>query len=149
MLRGDFDAEEMRAILDFEHKPRPTPLLKELLSLPFMGKEAAPPVLTEKTELHRAEGVLWRGKYKSLADAPVQEKLELKNIQEEALEVNAEEDHTEQVAKPAHRLRRKQPLVASFASEGLYERPSAFIRHLLSQLPRSEKTDPTSNPFHG
>ena len=139
MLRGDFDTEEMRAILDFEHKPRPTPLLKELLSLPFMDKQAVAPLLTEKTEQHRAEGTLCRGKYKSLADAPVHEKLDLKRIQEEALEVNAEEDHIENVAKPTHRLRGKQSPVASFASERLYARPSAFIRHLISQLPATER----------
>ena len=135
LLRGDFDTEEMRAILDFEHKPRPTPLLKELLSLPFMDKQAVPPVLTEKTEQHRAEGTLWRGRYQKLADAPVHEKLDLKRIQEEALEVNAEEDHIERIEKPTRRLRGKHSPVASFASEGLYERPSAFIRHLISQLP--------------
>ena len=100
-----------------------------------MDKQALPPLVTEKTEVHRAEGALWRSKFQSLANSPVQEKLELKSIQEAALEVNAQEDHIEEVAKPAHRLRGKQPLVASFASEGLYERPSAFIRHLLSQLP--------------
>ena len=53
--------------------------------------------------------------------------------------MNAEEDHIEKVAKPTHRVRGKQPPVASFASEGLYERPSAFIRHLISQLPANEK----------
>ena len=58
LLRRDFDTEEMRAILDFEHKPRPTPLLKELLSFPFMDKQADPPLLTEKTAQHRAEGTL-------------------------------------------------------------------------------------------
>ena len=138
LLRGDFDAEEMRAILDFEHKPRPTPLLKELLSLPFMDKHALPPLVTEKTERHRAEAALWRGKYKDLADAPIQEKLELKKIQEEALEVNAEEDHLENIPKPTRRIRGKQPPVASFASEGLYEKPSAYIRHLISQLPENK-----------
>ena len=135
LLRGDFDTEEMRAILDFEHKPRPTPLLKELLSLPFMDKQADPPLLTEKTEQHRAEGILWRGKYQKLADAPVHEKLDLKRIQDEALEVNAEEDHIEEAANQTRRLRGQQSPVASFASEGLYERPSAFIRHLISELP--------------
>ena len=58
LLRGDFDTEEMRAILDFEHKPRPTPLLKELLSLPFIDKQALPPLVTEKTDRHRAEAAL-------------------------------------------------------------------------------------------
>ena len=87
LLRGTFDAEEMRAILDFEHKRRPTPLLKELLALPFMHTQE--PV--EPVERHRAAGVVWRSKYQSLADAPMDEKIELKKIQEEALEVNAEE----------------------------------------------------------
>ena len=35
LLRWSFDQEEMRAILDFEHKRRPTPILKELLALPM------------------------------------------------------------------------------------------------------------------
>ena len=85
-----------------------------------MDKQALPPLVTEKTELHRAEGILWRSKFQSLANSPVQEKLELKSIQEAALEVNAEEDHIEEVVKPAHSTPGKQPPVASFAREGLY-----------------------------
>ena len=129
----------MRAILDFEHKRRQTPLLKELLALPFMRTQTEPLEKTESMERHRAAGVVWRSKYQGLADAPLGEKLELKKIQEEALEVNAEEDHIDEVPKPTHRLRGKQPAVASFASEGLYQTPSAFIRHLVSQLPAKER----------
>ena len=57
----------------------------------------------------RAEGAVWRSKYRALADAPLQEKLDLKRAQEEALEVNAEEEHIEQVAqRPARNLTRCQ-----------------------------------------
>ena len=62
LLRGTFDAEEMRAILDFEHKRRPTPLLKELLALPFVHTQAEPLRITEPMERHRAAGVVWRSK---------------------------------------------------------------------------------------
>ena len=89
----------MRAILDFEHRKRPTPLLKELLSLPFMSKQAEPQHTTEAKAIRRAEGEVWRNRYKGLTDAPVQEKLELKKIQEEALETNVEEDHIERAPK--------------------------------------------------
>ena len=139
LVRGAFDAEEMRAVLDFEHKRRLTPFLKELLSLPFMDKQPDPQQTTKRTEVRRAEGVLWRSKYQSLADAPLHEKLLLKKNQEEALEVNAEEDHIEKSQKPTHRCRHKQPARASFAAEGLYAKPSAYIQHLLLQLPADEK----------
>ena len=34
LVRGDYDQEEMRSILDFEHKRRGTPFLKDLLAVP-------------------------------------------------------------------------------------------------------------------
>ena len=81
---------------------------------------------------------LWRNGYEGLADAPVHEKQELKKAQEAALETNAEEDNIEQ-KKPPRRLRGKQGVTASFAKDGLYERPSAFIRHLMAALPNKER----------
>ena len=77
-------------------------------------------------------------KYKALVEAPVQEKLALKRLQAEALETNAEEDHIE-MKKPPRRLRHKQGAHASFAKDGLYEKPSDFIRHLLEELPPAER----------
>ena len=71
-------------------------------------------------------------------DASVQEKLELKQLQAAALETNTEEDHIE-TKKPQRRLRHKQGAHASFAKDGLYEKPSGFIRHLLEELPPAER----------
>ena len=64
LLRGTFDAEEMRAILDFEHKRRPTPLLKELLALPFMHKQAGAPAY------HRANGASQSGRRRVAEQVP-------------------------------------------------------------------------------
>ena len=66
----------------------------------------------------------------------MQDKLDLKRMQEEALETNAAEDHIEET-KPARILHHKQGPTASFAKDGLYEKPSDFIRHLLAELPTS------------
>ena len=52
--------------------------------------------------------------------------------------MNAEEDHIEKT-KPSRRLTGKQGIVASFAKDGLYEKPSEFIRHLISNLPTDER----------
>ena len=77
-------------------------------------------------------------KYKALVQAPLHEKIELKRVQIEALETNAAEDHIEQ-KKPTRRLTHKQGAVASFAKDGLYDKPSGFIRHLLEELPSNKK----------
>ena len=66
------------------------------------------------------------------------EKQHLKKIQEEALDVNAEKDHIEHT-KPTRRLRSKTGSTASSAKDGLYERPSSFIRHLIAELPPGER----------
>ena len=88
----------------------------------------------------RAKTSLWRNKYKTLTEASVQEKQELKRIQEEALEVNAAEDHNDVVTQAPRRLRSKQAVpVATFMGEGVYEKPSGFIRHLIGRLPEKEK----------
>ena len=53
--------------------------------------------------------------------------------------MNAEEDHDDVASRPTKRLRGKQAPVASFATEKLYDTPSAFIRHLVTQLPADER----------
>ena len=67
----------MQAILDFDHKNRLTPLLRELLALLCMDRRVEPQGDRERAELRSAEATLWRGKYKALAVAPVYEKQEL------------------------------------------------------------------------
>jgi len=104
-----------------------------------MNVEAGLAGTAQRTAFLCAEGNMWRNKFRALSDASVLEKQELKQIQCEALEVHPEEDHIEAVAKPPRRLKGKQALVASFASEGLYAAPSAFIRHLIFQLPAQER----------
>ena len=73
LLPWTFDNEEMQSVLDFEHKMRPTPLVKDLLTLPCMNKQTVLAGNAERSKLLQAEGALWRGKYKALADASVQE----------------------------------------------------------------------------
>ena len=138
LVRWDYNQEEMRSILDFEHKRRPTPLLKELLNLPCMQQQYETTERTEDTDRRRVEHILLQSKYKGLEEASVQEKLELKRIQGEALETNADESHIEQ-KKPTRRLHGKQGATASFAKDGLYDKPSAFIRYLIAELPQEEK----------
>ena len=87
----------------------------------------------------RAKGALWRSTFSELTQAAPRQKIELKQAQEAALEVNAEEDHMEEAARPKRRLRGKRPPVASFDSEGADETPSAFIRHLISELPSNKQ----------
>ena len=58
LLRGTFDSDAMRAILDFDHKMRPGLGLKDLRSLPFMAKRAGPQQLTETIERQRAEVIV-------------------------------------------------------------------------------------------
>ena len=64
----------------------------------------------------------------------MQEKLDLKRLQENALELNTEEDHIEQKT-PTSSLRGKPSGYASFVKDGLYEKPSGFIRQLIADLP--------------
>ena len=143
-LRSQFTLEEMQAILDFAHKPRPSQSLKELLEMPFMNTDAAQNPDSESVrhwkEQRRAHGAVERKDYQDLANADLATKLRLKRAQHDALEVNAEEDHIEEVAQPTRRLRGKQPAAASsFLKEGLYETPGAFIRHLISELPADKR----------
>ena len=93
--------------------------MKELLALPFMESQVGVAASDGHTALRSGEGVLWRNRYAALANASVQEKQSLKQIQEDALEVNADEANIETVDRPTRRVRGKQMLVACFASEGL------------------------------
>ena len=95
------------------------------------------PERTEHDDRRKAEHVLSHIKYQGLTEASLREKLELKSAQEEALETNAEMDHVEQ--KERRRLRDKQTEGSSFAANGLYDKPSAYITHLLKSLPEDEK----------
>ena len=140
LLSWAFDQNEMRSILDFEHRTRLTPLQKEFVALPCMSSQVELQEDGAACQARRANCSLWRNKYKTLAEASVQEKQELKQIQEEALDVNAAEDHIEVVARAPRRIKGKQkPLVATFVGEGVYEKPSGFIRHLIGRLPEKER----------
>ena len=136
---GDYNEEEMRSILDFEHKKRQSPLLKELLGMPCMCQQSDTAERTDDTERRKREHRDLQSNYTSLAQASVPEKLELKRLQESALETNTAEDHVDTVKTPSRRIRGKQGAVASFAKDGLYEKPSAFIRVLLAELPAEAK----------
>ena len=136
----NYDQDEMRAILNFEYRKRLTSLAKELLALPFMssiGQMDMPSAIQAK---RKAEGTLWRAKYRGLTDAPVDEKLRLKKKQEDIMELNTEEDNIEVAAAPPKRLSKKTKVnpLASFAMDGLYDKPSAFIRDLIDKLPKKE-----------
>ena len=58
LVRYDYDAEEMRGILDFENKRRPTPTLKELLKMPCMKEKPDIGERTEEMDRRKSEQVL-------------------------------------------------------------------------------------------
>ena len=58
LVRWDYDADEMSGILDFEHKRRLTPLVKDLLNLPCMQQENQIAEPTHADERRRAQHVL-------------------------------------------------------------------------------------------
>ena len=121
-----FDQEEMRDILDFKHKLRPSANLKELLDLPCMQQDMESLGIRKEEERRRGEARIERAQYRDLAEAPVHEKRGKQQAQEEALDVNAAEDHIDE-KEPPRRIVGKQPraIVPSFAKDGLYEKPAA------------------------
>ena len=84
-----------------------------------------------------AEALLWRNQFRGLANAPLSEKLELKRLEESAMDTAVEDEVVPK--KPTRRLNAKQPAVASFARDNLFKTPSAFIKHLLSTIPAEKQ----------
>ena len=58
LVRWDYDAEEMRCILDFEHRLRLSPLLKDLLSLPCMQQSTEVTKAADAVKRCRAQHLL-------------------------------------------------------------------------------------------
>ena len=84
-----------------------------------------------------AEALLWRNQFRGLANAPLSEKLDLKRLQESAMDTAVEDEVVPK--KPTRRLNANQPAVASFARDNPFKTPSAFIKHLLSTIPAEKQ----------
>ena len=142
VLRYSFDQDEMRAILDFEHRKRLSSLAKDLLQFPFMDAMTNMNLPVALQAKRKAEGILWRQSYHGLVDAPVQEKLSLKSKQEDLMQITAEEDVVElEPQQQRQRIRKKTRAVptSSFAADKLFSTPSGFIRHLVENLAADQK----------
>ena len=126
---------QMRDVLNFAHRLRPTPFAKELLELPCM-KSSSDNVLVDYRHSH---GALWRKNYAKFPIADVSALLRIADLQAERLEVNCAEDSLD-VANVVEDSAQQGPArPAGFAQQDVFALPSAYINHLLSQLPPEEK----------
>ena len=118
--------------------------------MPCMNEKTEIGERTEEMERRKAEHTLTQKKYNALTESSVQDKLDKKSLQEAALETNAEEDHIEQQL-PRRRLREKNRIekVASFSSEGVYAKPSDFIKEMLAVLPKGGEAKSVQDTLHG
>ena len=144
--------EDMQKILDFKHRLRLTPFVKELLQLPCMqnslsqqppaddqfddGRPSQPLVNDQ-----RQYGAVWRTQYERLATATDGELLELAEKQSNRMEIShLEEDLDLPCDEEASCTGRVEaPAPQCFANQSVYAKPSAYISAIVRQLPTKEQ----------
>jgi hypothetical protein len=133
----------MLKILNFGHRVRVTSFVKELLDLPYFKSDPLQGTLSSNRlseSQHLAE--TWRSKYNELHRAAETDHIELVHLQAERLVVSLDDaepdvNHGGDDALP----RQPQDMApeGSFAEQLVFKTPSAYVRHLVEQLPPEKR----------
>ena len=140
-IRWVFEEHDMKTLLHFGHKLRPSRLAKDLLALPCFActPDTKVPDQTQlaSTHMHNMRN------YAGLRQLSVEDHRVLMEKQDKDLEVNADEGepdtHVSTMPKRSLPSYAGLPPGATFASQTVFDKPSAFIKELLANLPEKER----------